>query len=256
MKYYERLVELGCFTRDDVEAMCENRETAHSVIEGYKKKGWIKSVRRDLFVAMSLETKQPVPNRYIIASHAAPDAYVCYHSAFEYHGLANQVYYEIYVASQARFREFEHDGLIYRHVTSPTGDGVESRADGANVTDLERTVIDGIDNFDKAGGLEELLRCIEIIPYLDSFKLTNYLSAYDKVFLYQKTGYILEHFKDSLKLTAEFFTTCQSKVSKSKRYLHGNLQHKSNMLNKSWALYVPEDLGAETKKGAYYVERV
>jgi predicted transcriptional regulator of viral defense system len=111
MKYYEQLVDLGCFTRDDVEAITGNRETAHSVIEAYKKKRLIESVRRDLFVAMSLETKQPVPNRYAIASHAAPGAYVAYHSAFEYHGLANQVYYEVYSASQSRFREFEHDGL-------------------------------------------------------------------------------------------------------------------------------------------------
>jgi len=44
----------------------------------------IDNVRRDLFVAISFETKQPVPNRYAIASKAAPSAYVAYHSAFEY----------------------------------------------------------------------------------------------------------------------------------------------------------------------------
>jgi len=254
VKYYEQLVDLGCFTRDDVEAMTGNRETAHSVIEAYKKKGLIESVRRDLFVAMSLETKQPVPNRYAIASHAAPGAYVAYHSAFEYHGLANQVYYEVYAASQFRFREFEHDGLIYRHVMSPFEDGVETKSDGVRVTDLERTVIDGIDDFEKAGGLEELLRCIEMIPYLDCSKLTGYLLGYDKAILYQKTGYILGHFKDELKLTDDFFHVCQSRVSKSKRYLYRNLKHEPHLLCKSWALYVPENLPALTKKGAFYVE--
>jgi hypothetical protein len=38
MKYYERLVDLGRFTRGDVEAMAGNRETAHSIIGAYKKK--------------------------------------------------------------------------------------------------------------------------------------------------------------------------------------------------------------------------
>ena len=38
MKYYERLVDLGCFTRDDVESLSGNRETAHSIIEAYKKR--------------------------------------------------------------------------------------------------------------------------------------------------------------------------------------------------------------------------
>jgi predicted transcriptional regulator of viral defense system len=256
LKYYERLVELGCFTRDDVAALTGNRETAHSIIEAYKKKGLIESVRRDLFVAMSLETKQPVPNRYAIASNAAQGAYVSYHSAFEYQGLANQVYYEVFTASPSRFRIFEHGGITYRYVASPFCDGVDNKADGTRVTDLERTVIDGIDDFEKAGGLEELLRCIGMIPYLDGVKLLSYLSSYNKLFLYQKAGYILEHFKDSLKLADDFFTACQGKVPKNKRYLYDRIKHERRILNKSWALYVPDDLMALIKKGAYYGERV
>ena len=254
MKYYERILDLGCFTHDDIEAMTGNRETAHSVIEAYKKKRLIECVRRDLFVAISLETKQPVPDRYAIASRAAPSAYVSYHSAFEYHGVANQVHYEVCVTSQSRFRTFEHDGLIYRRMPSPFEDGVDTKADGVRVTNLERTVIDGINDFDKTGGVEELLRCIEMIPYLDSVKLINYLQCYDKVFLYQKVGYILEHFKDSLKLTDDFFEVCLSKVPISKRYLYMDIQRESHVLNKNWALYVPEDFQAITKKGAYFVE--
>jgi len=249
MKYYERLIELGCFTRDDVEAMCGNRETAHSIIEAYKKKGWIASVRRNLFVAMSLETKQPVPTRFAIASNAAPGAYVCYHSAFEYHGLANQVYHEVYAAAKSRFRTFEYYGLTYRYVQSFSENGVESMAGGARVTDLERTVIDCLNDFDKAGGLDELLRCIEMIPYLESNKLLEYLSGYNKLFLYQKTGFVLEHFKNQLKLTNDFFTKCQSKVPNSKRYMSGDIQTASTVLNKTWGLYAPKNLLTITKKG-------
>ena len=252
IKYYERLVDLGCFTRDDVESMTGNRETAHSVIEAYKKKGLIECVRRDLFVAISLETKQPVPNRYAIASHAAPGAYVAYHSAFEYHGLANQVYYEVYAASRSRFRTFEHGGLVYRRTPSLLEDGVETRAIGIRVTDLERTVVDSINDFNKAGGLEELLRCLDMIPYLDSNKLISYLKGYDKMFLYQKTGYILEHFKYSLKLTEVFFDVCLKKVPKGKRYLYRGLQFEPHVPNKSWSLYVPKDLLAMMKKGTLY----
>jgi len=253
MKYYPQMVELACFTRDDIEAMTGNRETARSVIKAYKKKGLIESARRDLFVTMSLETKQPVANRYFIASHAAPGAYVAYHSAFEYHGLANQVYYEVYVASKSRFRAFEHDGLAYLHVPTSLDIGVVAK-NGVRVTDLERTVIDGIDNFEKVGGLEELLLCIGMIPYLDSSKLIDYLSAYDTTFLYQKAGYILEHYQKALKLPDTFFGACRGKVTKSKRYLYGNLRHGSNVHNKQWALYTPVDLLAVTRKGASHNE--
>jgi len=93
-----------------------------------------------------------------------------------------------------------------------------------------------------------------MIPYLDDSKLIGYLLSYDKMFLYQKAGYILEHFKDTLKLTDDFFVTCRGKVPKSERYLYRNLLREPHVLNKSWALYVPEDLRAITKKGAYYAE--
>jgi len=254
MKYYEQLLDLGCFSLDDVHALTGNRRTAQSILESYKKKRLVDCVRRDLFVAMSLETKQPVPNRYAIASHTAKGAYVCYHSAFEYHGLANQVYYEVYVATRSRFRGFEYNGVTYTHVPLAIEEGVEIKVDGARVTDLERTVIDGIDDFGRSGGLEELLRFIGMIPYLDHEKLSNYLLIYDKVILYQKTGYILEHYKHTLKLPDDFFVNLRRKVPKVKRYFLPELRKQANKLSKDWALYVPVDLLSITRKGAHIDE--
>jgi len=256
VKYYERLVELGCFTRADVAALTGNTETAHSIISAYKKKGLIESVKRDLFVVISIETKQPVPNRYAVASHAAPGAYVSHHSAFEYYGYANQVYYELYVASKARFRTFEYDGVIYRHLPPRIDIGVDSKHDGVRVTDTERTVIDSINDFEKIGGLEELLRCLDMIPHLDYLKLLEYLAAYDTGFLYQKTGYVLEYYKEQMSLPGGFFISCQSNATQGGRYLFQGLCHKSHTLNRDWRLYVPVDLMAITRKGENYIERV
>ena len=149
---------------------------------------------------------------------------------------------------------FVHGGLTYTHTQSPIDAGVESRDGGVRVTDLERTVIDGINDFSKAGGLEELLRSIEMIPYLEGRKLLEYLSAYDKKFLYQKAGYILEHYKSGLKLTDDFFAVCKSKISNSKRYLYAGLQRESPVFQKNWALCVPKNLSTITQKGANYVE--
>jgi len=254
MKYYEQLVDLGCFSLDDVQALTGNRRTAQSILESYKKKRMIDCVRRDLYVAMSLETKQPVPNRYAIASKAAPCAYVCYHSAFEYHGLANQVYYEVYVAARSRFRGFEYNGVTYTYVPLTIEEGVDIKTDGTRVTDLERTVIDGINDFGKSGGLEELLRFIGMIPYLNHEKLSKYLYAYDKSILYQKTGYILEHYKKELKLPDCFFASLRCKVPQGKRYLLPELRKQASKLSKDWAIYAPVDLLSITKKGAYIDE--
>jgi len=242
LKYYEQLIDMGCFTRQDVIKLTGDKGAAHSLLYNYIKKGLVQRVRRDLYVAMSLETKQSVANRYAIASHISEGAYITHHSVFEYYGYANQVFYEVYVSADRKFNTFEFDDLTYHFVMPHTNKGVEEKTGGIRVTDLERTVIDSINDFEKIGGLEELLRCIDLIPYLNADKLLFYLEQYGKGFLYQKTGYVLGLFKESLKLPDDFFARCKSQLPKSKRYFYHGLQYEQKVLNKNWQLFVPTDL--------------
>ncbi len=65
--------------------------------------------------------------------------------------------------------------------------GVSLKEDGVRVTDMERTILDSINDLDKIGGLEELLRCLELINYADEEKLLLYLKlTFHKQVLYQK----------------------------------------------------------------------
>ena len=86
MEHYITLLKMGVFSREDVAGITGNIRTADSLLYSYKKKGRIASVRRNLYVAISPETGQPVCGPYQIASHVSPDAYVSHHSAFEVHG--------------------------------------------------------------------------------------------------------------------------------------------------------------------------
>ena len=99
MKHYEKLLELGCFSKNDLEQITGSEAAAKWLCREYQKKGYIERVKRDLYVAISLETQQPIANRYVIASHISNDAAVSYHSAFEFYGYSNQVFYETQVTS-------------------------------------------------------------------------------------------------------------------------------------------------------------
>jgi predicted transcriptional regulator of viral defense system len=266
MKHYEQLVDMGCFTLADVTNITGNQDTARSLLYAYRKRGLVQSVRRDLYAAMSLETKQPVPNRYRIAAKITDGAYVSHHSAFEVHGVANQVYYEVYVSSEKRFTPFEFDGVSYTRVTPSIASGVaelsggsafslrENRPTGVRalhavpvrVTDVERTVLDGIRDFEKIGGLEETLNCIGLIPRLDEEKMLAYLAEYGSGYLYQRAGYLLSQLQSQAEtlfaLSDSFFADCQSKIPNAKRYLHGGVQAEAHTLNRDWLLFVPENL--------------
>jgi len=242
LKYYKELIQLQCFTHRDVERVTGNAKTAESLLYHYQKKGYIKSVKRNLYVAMSMETGQPVPNRYRIASHITEGAYISHHSAFEYYGYANQVFYEVYVSGEKRFNHFEHDDLTYRYIAPRMSVGIEEKPDGVRVTDIERTVLDSINDFEKIAGFEELLRCLELIPRINEEKLLEYLKQYDKQFLYQKTGYILNYLKSELRLSDRFFEICERSVSKSIRYLYNGIEHEPNAFDSRWQLHTPKNL--------------
>ena len=172
----------------------------------------------------------------MIASHISNDAAVSYHSAFEFYGYSNQVFYETQVTSESRFRDFKYDGVTYRRIAPRITGGI-TEINGTRVTTLERTVIDSINLFEKIGGLEELLRCLALIPTLDEAALSACLAEYESGFLYQKTGYILSAFAASLGLSDSFFAKCKSHLPKGKSYLSSESQ--GFIWHEEWKLYAP-----------------
>lgn len=246
MKHYEKLLGLGCFSKKDLEKITGSEAAAKWLLQEYQKKGYIERVKRDLYVAISLETQQSVASHYVIASHISEDSTVSYHSAFEFYGYSNQVFYETQVTSESRFRDFKYNGVTYRRIAPRIRGGI-SVINGTRVTTLERTVIDSINLFEKIGGLEELLRCLALIPALDEVELSAFLSEYESGFLYQKTGYILSFFADSLGLSESFFAMCKSHLPKGKSYLSDEKQ--GFIWHEKWKLYAPKNLMQIIDKG-------
>ena len=251
MKYIDKLIELSCFTRRDVVALVGNEHAAHSLIYEYINKGYIQRIRHNLYTTISLETKQPIANRFMIASNIAEDSYVSHHSAFEYYGFANQVFYEVYVSTKSRFKDFTFDDITYTRVNPKINSGIEFTNTGVRVTDLERTVIDSIYSFENIGGLEELLRCLALVPSLQAEKLINYLDDYNLGNLFQKSGFILQGFADQLGLGQDFFDYCLRRVPNIKKYLYSTKDplSKEFILYEDWMLFAPANMRSITSKG-------
>ncbi len=247
MKLYKELAALRCFTHKDMVQLAGSESAAVWQIKNYLQKGYIERVRRDLYVVISLETGQAIPNRYQIASRVADDACVSHHSAFEYYGYSNQVFYDVYFTTEKRVRPFSYDGVNYCSMVYRGNTGVIENDNGVRVTSLERTVIDSIADFKKIGGLEELLRCLLLIPSLDCNQLLATLELYDRGQLYQKTGYILEALKDDLSLPEPFFAECEKRSSASKTYLFE--KQSDFVLHNRWKLFAPKDLKTIIDKG-------
>ena len=60
MKHYEKLLEKGCFSREELIELVGTPAAAKMVIYEYQKKGYIERVKRNFYVVISMETKQPL----------------------------------------------------------------------------------------------------------------------------------------------------------------------------------------------------
>lgn len=247
MKHYAKLLKLGCFSRSDIFSMLGNEDTAGSMIRQYLKKGLIERVHRDLYAVISLETGDPVSSRYHIGCSLFPDAAISHHSAFEYYGYTNQVFYEVYVMTASRFSDFEYNGITYRRFAPKQGMDV-LHINGLRITGLEQTVVDSIADLEKITGLEETLRCIALIPSLDENKLIRILQARANGYLWQKCGYILEEMNDDLHLSLGFFRLCREHAVGSRRPLLKSSPFPQTW-NRSWKLYTPKTVHSFIDKG-------
>jgi len=244
---YAELSKMNTFTMDDVCTLVGNKKTASSLVLRLSKKGLVKKIKNNLYTCVNIVDGQVIASKYHIACSINETAYISHRSAFEYMGISNQVFYEIYVSSSKRFTDFEFEGITYKYIASKLDLGIvyPKNTQGIRVTSIERTVVDSIKDFEKIGGLEELINCISSVPYLDDKQIIKYLDAYGMQFLYQKTGFILEHYKNQLHLSDEFIDYCKSKIGKSTRYLTKD----STAYCSEWKLVVPDDLFYITEQG-------
>lgn len=240
MNSYFEMMKHPVFSIDDLSGYYSNHESARTAVKALVKKGLAVKIRSNMYTCISGETGAPVANRFQIASNITPTSCVSHHTAFEYYGIMNQVYYDVYVSSQTSFRDFSFDGYSYHCIKTDFVDEIDTPeySGGIRVTSLERTVIDSIKSMDKITGTEELIEILQICPKLDEDKLKKCISLYDNQFLWQKTGFFLSMFKERLGISDEFLNICKQQSGKSHRYISSDIY--KGKYDSDWQLVVSE----------------
>ncbi|MBO5476193.1 MAG: transcriptional regulator [Clostridia bacterium] len=239
MKNYERILSLKLFNVDDVCKLTGNINTAKSLIRNLLANGYIKRIKHNLYAVCDIEHKSVIADQYMIASKIKEDSYISYHSAFDYYGVKNQMFYTVYVSSKNKFENFEFDGYDYTFINSRYNFGIVQK-EKVRVTDKERTVIDCIDKTGLAGGDEELLLCLELMGKLDGDKILEYLKHYHSKKLYAKVGFMLELLKDSFGVDKKVIEECKKNINDKRYYFDNETKRNENKCINRWNLIVPK----------------
>lgn len=238
------LYKLQIFTLEELsEALKGKLKSVKGLLARYKQQGWIVSIRRNTYCMVDIASKLPVCDKYEIGSHLSPTACISYHTALEFHGLAHQPFNEVFVKSLTRFNSFAFEDADYtycRQTREITGVMTPKGNPHVRVTDVESTLLDCFDRIERAGGIEELLHCMEAIVLLDEEKIIHYLEMYNKAFLYQKAGYLLERIKEQANISDSLIELCRNKGTKSVKWLTND--EESDTFVGKWRIYVPQKL--------------
>lgn len=206
-------------------------------------------IRNNLYALIDPSTNDIYSTKFEIASSISETSFICFHSALEYYGIANQVFNDITVGSLTKFNDFIFGDNEYVYKRSKSVAFVNDViSEGIRVTSLEKTIVDCIDEIDFSGGIEEVLNALEQIKYLNEEKLIKILDDCGKKFLYQKVGYLLEIYNDQLNLSDNFFNRCKSHLTDKTNYLMKG-EFKSVTLNKDWNLIVPKNIKSRINGG-------
>lgn len=239
MKYLNELTKYKVFNRKDFATMINDDNLAKMLLQNYLEKGYIKRIKHNLYGVVSLETNEYIADRFLIASNITNTSFISHHFAFEFYGYYNQVYYDVNVSSISKFNTFEFEEKTFSLIkVSPTNFVEEIR--GVKVTSIERTIVDSIKDSGKYCELEEILNCINMIPYISIKDVLKYLEQANSKMLYKKVGVILSLFKDKLNIPDSFFDICHDVSDSIKGHFDKNKN--THVYNSEWKIFIYKDL--------------
>lgn len=226
------------FCYSDVKDLYPNVNAFYAFAFRACKKGEIKQIKKGLYALVDRSTGMIYASKFQIASKLFGDAYFSYHEALEYYGLGTQSfvsrfgYLTHFYASDLAFED-----IVYAAKKSPSSLQINDRIaeEGVRVVALERAIVDSIDCLSLSGGIEEVGHALEDCPDLDLEAVAELLECYNKSFLYQKVGYLLEKY-GKVGVHDPFYELCLSRIGKKVRYLEPNRPNQK--LNSTWRLMV------------------
>jgi predicted transcriptional regulator of viral defense system len=222
-----------------------------SLLRHHLRAGNIKRVSREVFAAVPahLAADRMVIDRFAAASKLRTDGVLGFHSALELHGITYSEFNEVQLISVGRTELVELPFGACRFIAPPKALLAAGKADyltttmdrqgaAVRVTALERTLVDVLHRPELAGGVEEVLKSLDLVRYLDPAKVADYIELLDNRSIASVSGWWLEKRRGALGVTDEMLARLRARLPRSKHYALG-AQSGNAVLVEPWRVLLP-----------------
>jgi predicted transcriptional regulator of viral defense system len=191
-------------------------------------------------------------NRYSVPNKLRKDAVVAFHSALEFHGVANQVFQTVYYLSVRPRGDVRFDGVTYHCVAPPRQLArahrldfqVELSRDEVRITGRERSIVDCLAFLEYSGGVDEVDRSLAMLPSFDFDVALEYLRLLRMPWLYARLGFLLDRHAEKLLFKGKSRDAFLKRLPRGVVYLER--KRPGNRWVPTWNLMVPETLAPLT----------
>ena len=190
--------------KDAEEVLGKTNMEARDLLRRMVNRKIIARLKAGKFIIIPQGVTKTTGNWYAAAGEVvnADDYYVGFYSAMQYWGMTTQPVIKMFIATlkkQVIPKEMK-DRVVLVFIKKDKYWGVNeewvTNQKKARITDIERTIIDGLAHPDYCGGITEIAKGIRIVKdKIDYGKLKNYAARYNKNVVCKRLGYILEILK-------------------------------------------------------------
>ncbi len=237
------------FSLDEFRGELGEGRTAYNLLVRATKNGLADRVMRGVYVSRSGRFAELEPDPFLVVAAVSSEAVMIYHSALELHGLAHSPSRRVQFWTSSKTPGFTYRDFDFRRYELPSSlsdtDAVlwttlVRRPDGlARATSRERTLVDCMNRADLAGGLEEVLRSVAGLPYVDASNVLAYLKRLDSPTATARTGWVLEQRAREWYVGEDALDEMRSTLSKGPYYL--TRSNETGTWVPQWRLYLPRN---------------
>jgi len=164
---------------------------------------WLMRLERGKYLIVPLSAgpdAEYTENELVIASHLITPYYISYRTALSFYGYTEQPGRIIYIATQKRKSPLTFHGLTYYFVNLSTKKFFGQRRiwigeRAIMMADREKTVVDGLDHPEHAGGIIEVCKALwRGRDDLDFERIVAYSSQMQNRAIIKRLGFLLELF--------------------------------------------------------------
>lgn len=238
------LEEHHVFSLEEFRTELGDGRTPYNLLVRATNKGLADRIMRGVYVSRSGKFSQEDPDPYLVAAAVSADAVMVYHSAMELHGLAHSPSRRVQFSTTRATAPFTYHDFEFRRYAPPKVQETVQwttlvrRPEGVvRVSTRERTLVDCLNRTDLAGGLEEVLRSLAGVPYVDASNVLAYLKELASPTAVARTGWFLEQRAREWYVTEEALEGMRAMLGKGPYYLSRSNQAGTWM--PQWRLYLP-----------------